>query len=94
MLQGTPVVGQWEFETNWKNWEAMDEAWSRKLEQWWWHQTTENCCTLGDDWAKYVVHREPLMQERIYSDGRSGKTRKLRQIMVINGPGATGCNNV
>ena len=94
MLQGTTVVGQWEFETNWKNWEAMTEEWSRKLEQWWWHQTTENRCTLEADWASYVVTRDPLQQERIYCDGRSGKTRKIRQIMVINGPGAAGCNNV
>ena len=94
MLQGTPVVGHWEYVNNWDKWDAMNEDWNKKLEHWWWHQTTENCCTLGDDWAKYVVHREPLMQERIYSDGRSGKTRKLRQIMVINGPGATVCNNV
>ena len=89
MLQGTTVVGQWEFETNWNSWEAMDEAWSRKLEQWWWHQITENRCTLEADWASYVVTRNPLQQQRIYSDGRPGTTRKIRQIWVIYGPSAT-----
>ena len=93
MLQGTAVVAQWEFETNWATWDKMNEAMSRTLEQWW-CQTTENRCPLESEWASYVVTRDPLQQERILGDGRSGKTRNVRRITVLNGPKESGCYKV